>query len=526
MPFPIPPIPPKFTPLTAAAKNRQFSKKLYNDFFSFPIRQARKILETTPAEEWEKEGQKRALQVFHAAAERVPAYEDFLKKHKIRHDKVKTIDDFAHVPTIDKKKYLQAYPLEQLCWDGNIYRSHMISISSGSTGKPFLWPRDDRLELETTYLFELILDSFFHISTRKTLIVNCFAMGMYVGGPFFLNATLRTAQKGYPVTVVTPGNVMDDILRVVHESAPHYEQVILSGYPPFLKDVIENGRDAGIDWSSFRTVIFPAGEGFSEQWRDAVIKSAGNGNPLVDLLGYYGTADAAVLGMETPWSVLIRQTIADHNDLIEKIYGQNRLPSFMQYLPTLRYFEQIREELHFTTASGSIPLIRYDIGDNGGLMTHQQIMRITEKNGVDTKEKLALREYSKIWQLPYVYVFGRSDHTAILYGANIYPENIRTALETGNIANKCSGRLVMEMEEDKQHNQHLNVHVECKKRVKPTNQLREQVARTTVLVLEQINYEFANTLKAIGNKAIPRIYLHKYGDEQYFSRQRKQKWKQ
>lgn len=82
-PFSLPTIPPKFTRQTASAQNR-FAAQLYADFFAFPISKARKILETTSAEEWEKEGQKMALQVFHAAAERVPAYKDFLRKHGIK----------------------------------------------------------------------------------------------------------------------------------------------------------------------------------------------------------------------------------------------------------------------------------------------------------------------------------------------------------------------------------------------------------------------------------------------------------
>jgi hypothetical protein len=94
LPFPLPVVPPRFTPLTAAAQNRKLAAKLYADFFAWPIERSRRILETTPPEVWEREGQKRALQIFHATAERVPAYKDFLKKHKINHEKVRTIADF------------------------------------------------------------------------------------------------------------------------------------------------------------------------------------------------------------------------------------------------------------------------------------------------------------------------------------------------------------------------------------------------------------------------------------------------
>ena len=479
-PFPIPTVPPEFTAASAPEQSRKFAAQLYQDFFNFPIIQDRNILETTSAEDWERAGQKMALEVFHAAAERVPAYKDFLRKNKIDPEKIQTIETFKEVPATDKKDYIKNYSLEDLSWDGNFHRSEIAAVSSGSTGKAFLWPRETRLEIEATYFFELVLDSFFAISQYKTLIVDCFAMGMYVGGPFFLNATLRTAQKGYPATVVTPGNVMDDIIRVVQEFSPYFEQIILSGYPPFLKDVIENGEDAGIEWSKYRTIIFPAGEGFSESWRAAVAKIAGITNPQTNFLSYYGTADAAVLGVETPWSVAVRQAISTDNGSVKKVFGQSRLPSFMQYLPTMRYFECVNNDLHFTTASGAIPLIRYNIGDDGGIKTPDEVAAIAHEVGLDITKK-----FPSAWQLPYVYVFGRSDHTAILYGANIYPENIKSALETGNIANKCTGRFIMETEEDHHHNQHLSIHVECAKGVRLTNQLRRRVATTITLQQRQ-----------------------------------------
>lgn len=57
LPFPLPVVPPRFTPLTTAAQNRRLASKLYSDFFAWPIEKSRKILETTPAEVWEREGQ-------------------------------------------------------------------------------------------------------------------------------------------------------------------------------------------------------------------------------------------------------------------------------------------------------------------------------------------------------------------------------------------------------------------------------------------------------------------------------------
>ena len=42
---------------------------------------------------WEKKGQKMALEVFHQAAKKVPAYQNFLKKQGIDPSTIKTLED-------------------------------------------------------------------------------------------------------------------------------------------------------------------------------------------------------------------------------------------------------------------------------------------------------------------------------------------------------------------------------------------------------------------------------------------------
>jgi phenylacetate-CoA ligase len=526
IPFPVHTIPPKAKSNETSLEAPSYANKIYKEYFNTPIKKARLALEKTSPEEWDKRGQQQALKVFHAAAERVPAYMDILKKHKVDHKDIKTFEDFKRLPVIDKDSYLKKYPVEHLCWDGVFSKGDIVSVSSGSSGQPFLWPRDIGLEMEVTYFFEVVLDSFFHISSRKTLLVDCFAMGMYVGGPFVLNTSMRIAQKGYPFSVVTPGNIMEDILRVVKEIGRQYEQVIFSGYPPFIKDVIENGRKAGIDFNSFKTVIFPAGEGFSEAWRNAIAENASIEDPVTSLLGYYGTADAAVMGTETPWSVILRKAVSQKPANFEKVFGECRMPSVLQYIPTLRYFELINQELVFTAANGCIPLIRYNIRDKGGLWSFDDAHKHLEKIDVSYKDELTRNaQYGSPWKIPFVYVFGRSDHTAIIYGANVYPENIKSIVETKELGGYCTGRFVLDTEEDHTHNQHLILHLECHNHVKKTDDLRDYITKTVFKMLKEINAEYANTARANGDKTIPRIFLQEYEDPRYFPRQQKQPWR-
>ena len=130
---------------------------------SFSVDKARRQLTETSEEEWQRRGEQRALALFHAAAEHVPAYKDFLKKNQIRPEKIKTIEDFKKLPLLDKENYLRAYPLEKLCWYGQLSAAQMISVSSGSSGKPFFWPRGQILDTETALEHELFLASFFEL---------------------------------------------------------------------------------------------------------------------------------------------------------------------------------------------------------------------------------------------------------------------------------------------------------------------------------------------------------------------------
>ena len=97
------------------------------------------LLATETPHYWQERGDRSALQLFHAMATRVPAYKDFLHQHGVKnHDQIRTIEDFQSLPLINKGNYLESYPLEDLCWDGNFTQGQwVISSTSGSSGKPF-----------------------------------------------------------------------------------------------------------------------------------------------------------------------------------------------------------------------------------------------------------------------------------------------------------------------------------------------------------------------------------------------------
>lgn len=527
-PFPLPICPPPYKQGSAAKQQRNFSAKLYKDFWSFSADKASQLLEQKEPEYWEKKGEQLAPELFHTAAERVPAYKDFLKKQKIKHSLVKTIQDFKKVPPVDKNNYLQKYPLEALHIDGELSDAQMISVSSGSSGEPFFWPRAGLLELETTYVQEMYLKTFFHIDKYSTLYLDCFAMGMYIAGPIILNSALRISQKGYPMMVITPGLSMDDILRVLPKIGTKFEQVIISGYPPYVKDVIEEGRQEGIFWNKLKPRLILAGEGFSEQWRDRVAELGGITDVFNSIINLYGTADASIISHETPESIVFRRFADQDKKLRIDLFGDrypNRLPTLVQYLPTQKYFEVIDNEIHFTATSG-VPLVRYNIHDDGGIVSYNKVAQSCKERGFDAAKTLRQgANDSPSWKLPFVYLYGRSDLTVIIYGANVYPENIKTALESNNLVKKVTGRFTMTTEYNQRQDPYLLIHIELAQGEQNTKALEEKIQSIITDTLLHLNDEYRSSYNAKGDMMRPTIRLHEKGNQQYFARAKhKQRW--
>jgi len=494
---------------TLDSASQQLTAETNQCLTSFSVDKARRQLAETSEEEWQNRGEQRALALFHAAAEHVPAYKDFLKKHGIQPDKIKTIEDFKKLPLIDKENYLRAYPLEKLCWYGELSSTQMISVSSGSSGKPFFWPRGQILDAETALEHELFLASFFELDKKSTLFIVCFAMGMYVAGPVTMRSVLHLGEKGYPVTVVTPGYSPDDVLNIIPGIADKYDQVVLAGYPPYIKEILDQGIDRGIKWKNIRLRFLLAGEGFNESWRTYVAELAGNQSPVFDFLNLYGSADAAVLAHETAASIVARRRIAEDLTARKKIFNDERLPSLLQYHPEHKLFETVGEELVFT-ATGGIPLVRYNIHDRGGVLKRQDI--------IDTLPEMEkyfadLKSDHKLWNLPFVYVFGKSDQTVILYGANIYPENIKRALEEEDIRQYVSGNFIMYTDLDRNKDQCFFVEVECASDIRNTRRLEEKISRLIHETLISVNSEYRSSYGGTGNKMAPQVRLIPYNNK-------------
>src|SRR5688572_16649985 len=247
------------------------------------------------------------LGLFREVARDVPAYARFLAEHGVDPARVDSLAAFRALPVTTKDNYYRQHALPDLCRHGRLEACDMVALSSGSTGEPAAWPRFVTHELESSARFEQVLGNAFAAAERRTLAVICFALGSWVGGLYTLACCRHLAAKGYPLTVVAPGNQPAEILRALRALGAHYDQWVLFGYPPFLKDVVDLGVQSGFDWSTKPTRLVMAGEVFGEEWRDWMCQRLGVAEPATATASLYGTADAGVLANETPLSIRIRR---------------------------------------------------------------------------------------------------------------------------------------------------------------------------------------------------------------------------
>lgn len=473
-----------------------------------------------------KKGEKRALNLFQAMSERVPAYKDFLKKNKVDPKKIRGIDDFGLLPTLDKNNYLRAYPREALCWDGEFGHGRwVVSTTSGSTGKPFYFPREATQDWQYAISAELYLRNNFQIQKRSTLYVVAFPMGAWIGGLFTYEALRIVADHGgYNLSIITPGIDKKEVLNAIEELGDSFDQIIIGAYAPFLKDILDDGIRRGVGWKNYNLGFVFSAEAFSETFRDYVIEKTDPDNPYRFSLNHYGTVDQGTLAHETPESVLIRRLLVN-NDKLDLIFPEKvRQPTFGQYNPELFYFEQEKDNLLCSTFSG-LPLVRYDLKDYGGIISRGEVHSKLLGSGIDVATELSEAGVAgSTWNLPFVYVYERGDFSVSYYAFLIYPDTIRRALQSLHLKNKVTGKFTMLVEYDKTGRQRLIVNIEKKHGVKNTSELEKILIKTLHSGLLSESSEYRETSKVVGDVVKPVVKLWEYEDPEHFKAGAKQKW--
>ena len=399
---------------------------------------ANAVMSRMPTDAFTKRGERYALEAAQAAVDQTQAYPDFLRQHGVEVAAPLDMTQFSRLPITSKRDYVDRYSLQQLCLGGRIDRAYSIERSSGHSGGSYYWLRLPEEDALLPQLVEHALTTFHHGDSKSTLVIVAFTLGTWTSGEKMAQAVREVAARGKcQMTAMTPGTNSEEILEIARDVCPHYEQTVMIGYPPFVKTVLDEGVRRGIDWKPLNLRFVLGGEGFSEEWREHIGSIVGIDckTDLIGVGGGYGAADVGItVGREYPATVLVRQLCAEDPALSAELFHDTRgnhdcLPTLIQYNPSSLYVEEVDNEIVFTVFSG-VPLVRYNIEDTGGVIGFDDMLQALQRRGHDLSAELAKLGYGpeQIWRMPFLYVYGRSDGTVSIVGANVFPENVQAVL--------------------------------------------------------------------------------------------------
>jgi phenylacetate-CoA ligase len=432
-------------------------------------------------------GRWRAVRAYDHAVRRVPAYRAFVES-----------GNCPGIPVTDKANYVQKFSIVDRCVDGRL-PGHGVAIdeSSGSTGTPYNWVRSHE-ERVTSHAF---ISHFarYCFGDGPWITINAFSMGAWATG---LNMGIALQHNS---VVKSTGPDIDKVLSTLELFGPE-RQYLICGYPPFLKHLMDAADERGFGLHRYRLMGLVGGEGMSEGLRDYL------SGTFEKVYSGYGATDLEIgIAGETPLAVAVRRAAREDPKLRRVLFGDDsRLPMVFQYNALSHDITVTGDrELVITISRLNLlaPRIAYNVHDEGGVASYPELARLFRQAGRELADILPVGERPPA--LPFVWVFGRSDSTVSVMGANIYPEDVEQALysEPGLAAVTSSFCLGLREAKDG------SVRPRCafELRVPVTEALLHAFEDRIVAGLYRLNADFRTAMAEHPASARPVIELHPTG---------------
>ncbi len=355
----------------------------------------------------------RAASAARRARRRVPAYRDHYGNGG---PDVIRASAWERVPVTDKDTFVKRYSIEDRCSGGVLpARGVTVDESSGSTGSPTSWVRGWEERMQIKELLHLSFSATF--GPQPIFAINAFVLGAWATG-------LTLSQSlGELCILKSTGSDATKVLATMRAFGPGYRYVIM-GYPPFLKGLAD---DHDFEWHRYTVDAIYGGEAITDQMRHHLLSTYGR------VFGSYGASDLEInMAYETEFTVALREALGTDETLRnELVRNFGSLPSVFQYDPLDYYIESNeRQELVFTLNRPSTlaPKIRYNIHDIGHtLRCRDAIAAIRRAGRTDILDDLHANGV-RVFDLPLLFHYGRSDLSVSFFGATVSPEGIRQAL--------------------------------------------------------------------------------------------------
>lgn len=438
------------------------------------------------------------MELYREIVDRTPAYRAFLEKKTEGIPAVESLEDFRRLPFTSKGDYLMEHPVAELCLDGDPSCAHLWLRSSGTSRKPFFWPRRFEDEKGLPAGLQKLFHRYVAPEAQPTLIVVGLALGPWGTGMQLSFIFRRLAAEVPGLAVVSPGLQNENILEVLERIAPMYKQTLLMSYPPFAKMVLEEAVRRGIDLKALNLHVMVGGEGITEAYRERMWGLLGRSeSELEGVWSLYGSTDFANVGFENALTIAARRLMARHG-LAERILGERDLPMLFQQVPVQTHFEEVDGELVVTRMQG-IPLVRYRTGDHVKFLPREELLGALRAEGHDAEQAvrdagLAVPE----WRTPFVALYGRIDQAVFFYGAKMMVEQFKTALEAPELAPFYNGRFLVRGIESEQGDPMIELSLEANDALRAAR--LEEVEEMFARAFEKVQSEFREVRKLAPGK--------------------------
>ena len=429
----------------------------------------------------------RASAAFYNARTTVPAYREFLREHNAENP-----SEWEQIPPMDKASYIKRWPLEAICQGGVLpSRGAVIDESSGSSGTASNWIRGADERAATRRLIQYSARSVF--GDESFILLNAFALGPWATG---MNVSMSLVDR---CVLKSIGPDVNKVVATLKLLGPKYRYV-LTGYPPFLKVLVDT---ADIDWKEFDVCAVVGGEGMSEALRASLNQC------FRKTISSYGASDLEInLGVETDFTIALRQAIAADPSVGDDLFGREALPMIFQYDPLNVLVESDAERsLLFTInrLENVSPRIRYNIHDRGVVRSMESVQKVLRDR------KIRVEHDGAVINLPLLFHWGRQDNSVGFYGCKITPEDLQHVILRlpslgSNVAN-----FALRPYEDENANKRLELLLEMAEGVAvPSGEEATSLSDDIWRELAAVNQDFRESVKMIPAERKPTLRLYAF----------------
>jgi phenylacetate-CoA ligase len=415
------------------------------------------------------------------------AYRDFL----VAAAAIKTERDIRalpwdSIPITSKETFYEAADIADLIPPENVPRisSHLRSSGSSSAasgGKGFFWPQlKDTVNLSMEQWKDRIVD-IFQLQHRKTLAIVGMGLGSWSGGDRY-NLMLKTLalEKNHPLTAFSPGTALAEIVEIIGRFGTLYDQILIVIVPTLIYHLEKLANETGSPLPYHKLGFITAGECFPEDLRRHLqFQALPNKMTFVST---YSSADAALIGLESPELVDVRQLLHEHPEYADAIGFKSRsIPNLFHAFPSAGYLENVDGRMTITRWQG-LPLARYDLHDSVQFFSWRALCDVLVELTGDHQKWLA---QSRQPLADVIAVYGRADQCVIVFGDNLYGTMLEEALMRSTLGPLTTGNFVV-WPTHSSGRQTLNWQVELKKGVSLSD--------------EQINEHYTNLIARLADQ--------------------------